>query len=215
VPTRQAATATEKADERDRPTGAEAAPGWSRRKPRVDIRRGRTGLAAVAKKPLTLDPAEQLRAELRRWSLCRTFVHQFEVMAKPAPPVPAKAKVGRRGKKGKGGVWRSYALPLKRKRGLAAVKARDDPGDLSFETEQEAIRAFYGAKIEATRRSLPKLEAGAAVRALLVEQSLAFKALAERRQAESAARRASHNCAPIPSGLAKKVFQIGPRLWHS
>jgi hypothetical protein len=116
-------------------------------------------------------------------------VHQFEVIAKPAPPVPAKAKVGRRGKKGKGGVWRSYALPLKRKRGLAAIKARDDPGDLLFETEQEAIRAFYGAKIEATRRNLPKREAAAAVRALLDEQGAAFRELAERQQAESRARR--------------------------
>jgi hypothetical protein len=58
-----------------------------------------------------------------------------------------------------------------------------------FETEQEAIRAFYGAKIEATRRSLPKREASAAVRALLVEQSLACKALAERRQAAHAMKR--------------------------
>jgi hypothetical protein len=79
---------------------------------------------------------------------------------------------------------------LKRKRGLAAVKARDGESDLSFEAAQEAIRAFYGAKIEATRRSLPKREAAAAVRALLIEQSLAFKALAERRQAEGVARRA-------------------------
>jgi hypothetical protein len=156
----------------------------------VNIRRGRTGLAAVPKKPSKPDPAEELRAELRRWSLCRTFVHQFGVIAKPAPPVPAKAKVGQRGKKGKGGAWRSYAPPLKRKRGLAAVKARDDERGLSFEGDDETIRAFYGAKIEATRRSLPKREAAAAVRALLVEQRLALKAFAERRQVAIAARRA-------------------------
>jgi hypothetical protein len=78
---------------------------------------------------------------------------------------------------------------LKRKRGLAAVKARDDPGDSSFESGQEAIRALYGAKIEATRRNLPKREAAAAVRALLDEQGAAFRELAERQQAESRARR--------------------------
>jgi hypothetical protein len=136
---------------------------------------------AVAKKPLNPDPAEQLRSELRRWSLSRTFVHQFDLMAKPAPTAKTKGRVGGRGKKGRGSAWRAYRLPLKRKRGLAAVKARDDPGDLSFESGQEAIRALYGAKIEATRRNLPKREAAAAVRA--------FRELAERQQAESRARR--------------------------
>jgi hypothetical protein len=144
---------------------------------------------AVAKKPLNPDPAEQLRSELRRWSLSRTFVHQFDLMAKPAPTAKTKGRVGGRGKKGRGSAWRAYRLPLKRKRGLAAVKARDDPGDLSFESGQEAIRALYGAKIEATRRNLPKREAAAAVRALLDEQGAAFRELAERQQAESRARR--------------------------
>jgi len=93
---------------------------------------------------------------------------------------------------------------LKRKRGLAAIKARDDPGDLLFETEQEAIRAFYGAKIEATRRSLPKREASAAVRALLVEQSLACKALAERRQAAHAMNERLRSCVPTRAALRRK-----------
>jgi len=46
---------------------------------------------------------------------------------------------------------------------------------------QALLHAFYGAKIEATRRSLPAREISAAVRAILAEQSAAFRALAERR----------------------------------
>lgn len=52
-----------------------------------------------------------------------------------------------------------------------------------------AIQALYGAKIEATRRSLPAREIAAAVRAILAEQSAAFRALAERRHAAMRAAR--------------------------
>ena len=50
-----------------------------------------------------------------------------------------------------------------------------------FRACRRLILAFYGAKIEATRRSLPAREISAAVRAILAEQSAAFRALAERR----------------------------------
>lgn len=166
----------------------------------------------MARKLPKPDPAEQLRAELRRWSLCRTFVHQFGVIAKPAPTAPPKGKVSRRGKKGRDGVWRGYAPPLKRKRGLAAVRARDNEQDLSFEADQAAIRAFYGAKIEATRRSLPKRDAASAVRALLVEQSLAFKALAERRQVESASKREAAQLRANPERPCEESIHIRQAL---
>jgi hypothetical protein len=50
------------------------------------------------------------------------------------------------------------------------------------------ILSLYGAKIEATRRSLPAREVGAAIRALMDEQRAAMKALAERRHGAAAAR---------------------------
>ncbi|WP_156964693.1 hypothetical protein [Methylocapsa aurea] len=72
--------------------------------------------------------------------------------------------------------------------GLASRSGIASAQGLSFAGEGAGIRALYGAKIEATRRSLPAREIAAAVRALLDEQRAAFRALAERRQAETAAR---------------------------
>jgi hypothetical protein len=48
---------------------------------------------------------------------------------------------------------------------------------------RSALMAFYGAKIEATRRSLPAREIGAAIQAIIAEQRAAMRALADRQQA--------------------------------
>jgi hypothetical protein len=74
---------------------------------------------------------------------------------------------------------------------LAAHRARGDPGtpDSPLNGEHAALSAFYSAKIEATRRSLPAREVSAAIRAILDEQSAAFRALADRRGTASRASR--------------------------
>jgi hypothetical protein len=75
--------------------------------------------------------------------------------------------------------------------GLAAHRASADTGapDSSLNGEHAALSAFYGAKIEATRRSLPAREVSAAIRAILDEQSAAFRALADRKGVASKASR--------------------------
>jgi hypothetical protein len=74
---------------------------------------------------------------------------------------------------------------------LAAPRASGDTGapDASLNGEHAALSAFYGAKIEATRRSLPAREVSAAIRAIFDEQSAAFRALADRRGTASKASR--------------------------
>jgi hypothetical protein len=54
---------------------------------------------------------------------------------------------------------------------------------LSLAHARSAIHAFYGAKIEATRRSLPGREIAAAIRAIRDERRAAMRALAARKQA--------------------------------
>ena len=53
--------------------------------------------------------------------------------------------------------------------------------DLSFGAERDAIRALYGAKIEATRRSLPRGQVADAIRAIIDEQRAALRAVTLRR----------------------------------
>ena len=77
-------------------------------------------------------------------------------------------------------------------------RAGNDPGaPESFKGAQAALSAFYRAKIEMTRRSLPAHEISAAIRAILDDQSAAFQALADRRGAASRASRARRQGAII------------------
>jgi hypothetical protein len=62
--------------------------------------------------------SESLRHELRRWGLCRTFVHQFRLIARRVLQTVWPAKRHR----GRGGVWRPYRMTPKHVPGLAAVK---------------------------------------------------------------------------------------------
>ncbi len=80
---------------------------------------------AKATPPPEIDARAQLRRELDRWSLCRRFVYQFSVTAKPKPkPPPPSAKkrrVRRGGSRWKPRRWRPRPTKT-RKLGLAAVK---------------------------------------------------------------------------------------------
>ena len=103
------AIAAEEEDEGDdRPRGARG-PSSSRSttEPRVAIDAGRNPAGS-----------ESLLDELRRWSLCRTFVHQFRVMARREKPAPVSTRKGSGGR----GWWRSYRIAPKPPPGLAAVK---------------------------------------------------------------------------------------------
>jgi hypothetical protein len=67
----------------------------------------------------------------------------------------------------------------------SAPRSVDDirgEGGSSFGGEQAALRAYYGAKIEATRRSRPR-DLAAALRTLFIEQRSALLELARRRRA--------------------------------
>jgi len=76
---------------------------------------------------------------------------------------------------------RSAGLNRDHARGDALTRAS------SFEGERAVMRAFYGAKIEATRNSVPSREIAAAIRALLDEWSVSSRALVERQQARATA----------------------------
>jgi hypothetical protein len=103
------ATAAEAGEGDDRPLGAPGrAPRRGRAEPRVTIDAGQNPTES-----------ESLRHELRRWGLCRTFVHQFRLLAQRAKPNPAPAK--KRKRRG-GGIWRPYRVAPKREPGLAAIK---------------------------------------------------------------------------------------------
>ena|GEM_PF-3259808 len=52
-----------------------------------------------------------------------------------------------------------------------------------FRSEFAALLAYYAAKIAAARRSLPASEVFAAVQAIMNEQTVALRALAERQTA--------------------------------
>ena len=85
-----------------------------------------------------------------RWSLCKTFVHQFAVIAKPSPKAK-KRKVKRRrgGSGGRQPVMRQLAT--KRAPGLAAVKYAQQVakrGALS-ERYEKAIGALAAVQVAA------------------------------------------------------------------
>jgi hypothetical protein len=71
-----------------------------------------------------------------------------------------------------------------------------------FDSARALLLALYGARIEATRRSMSGRDATAAVRALIEEQRAALRALVERRAlAVSAARREAEQLRrPPPRG---------------
>jgi hypothetical protein len=68
--------------------------------------------------------------------------------------------------------------------GPTQCKVDDNRGELgsSFGSEQAALRAYFGAKIEATRSSRPR-DLAAALRALFIEQRSALMELGRRRRA--------------------------------
>jgi len=66
--------------------------------------------------------------------------------------------------------------------GVDAGSSGASPLDLPFLGARSAIRSLYEAKIEITRRSLPRHEIAAAVRALRDEQHAAVRALTAQKQ---------------------------------
>ncbi len=88
--------------------------------------------------------------------------------------------------------------------GLVRRSAGDDMAGLAqeFDSARALLLALYGARIEATRRSMSGRDATAAVRALIEEQRAALRALVERRAlAVSAARREAEQLRrPPPRG---------------
>jgi hypothetical protein len=91
------------------------------------------------------------------------------------------------------GSGRYDALRPVRTEADAASLAPRDGGraapDLSFGAERDAIHALYGAKIEATRRSLPRGQVADAVRAIIDERRAALGAVTLRRILAKTARR--------------------------
>jgi hypothetical protein len=94
---------------------------------------------------------------------------------------------------------------------LAAPRVCGDTGapDSSLRGEYAALSAFYGAKIEATRRSLPAREVSAAIRAIFDEQSAAFRALADRRGTASKASRERKQVAQLTAREATQQDRAG------
>ena len=94
-------------------------------------------------------PRADLRRDLLRWSLCKTFVHQFAVIAKPKPP-PQKRRV-KRHQGGSGGsrqpVMRRPAI-IKRAPGLAAVKHK----------QQVAVRVALSERHEKASSALASVQ---------------------------------------------------------
>jgi hypothetical protein len=95
---------------------------------------------------------ESLRDELRRWGLCRTFVHQFRLIARRAEPkaTPATKTKGRGG----GGTWRPYRVAPKRVPGLAAVKHAQQQNKLPAAARAAPAVAVDYAWPEDMRREL-------------------------------------------------------------
>ena len=59
--------------------------------------------------------------------------------------------------------------------------AGDPPdGSLEFRSEMAAVRAHYAARIAAARRRLPASDIATAIRAILDEETVALRAVAER-----------------------------------
>jgi hypothetical protein len=114
-----------------------------------------------SRKPTGDAAGEALRRELRRFSLCRQFVHQFKMLAQPPAAVPAgKNKKRRKGGRGARPLWQTVK-PAKRKPGLAAakqarttVKARPGLAPLALQREwPEAMqRELFHCRTEEQRR---------------------------------------------------------------
>ncbi len=73
---------------------------------------------------------------------------------------------------------------------------------LSFRGARSAILAFYGARIEATRRSLLPRESAAVMRALVDERRAALRALALQKQAAQRAMRERRTAERFSARLA-------------
>jgi hypothetical protein len=143
-----------------------------------------TGPAAPA-----VDPLAQLRAELRRWSLCQTFRHQFAVIAAPVTPRTPKGKPTKRRKGGQGECDRRhrYVRCLGKKKRLRRARRADR--DISFDSEEAALRQYFRARVEIAQRTAPRRDVSAAVRALRDEQQTAMRALTARQKSMAKALR--------------------------
>jgi hypothetical protein len=117
--------------------------------------RAGAGAAAARRKqeksptPSASDPRAQPR-ELLRWSLCKTFVHQFLLIAKRQPPPPAKKRQGRQDDGGGRQPFRHRVEP-KRAPGLAAVK----------HAQQKAARGALSESYEKASSVLAGVQAAA------------------------------------------------------
>jgi hypothetical protein len=87
---------------------------------------------------------------LLRGSVCKTFVHQFAVIAKPKPP-PQKSKVKRQGGIGGGRQPFRHQVEPKRALGLAAVKHK----------QQVAARGALSERYEKASSALASVQAAA------------------------------------------------------
>ena len=99
------------------------------------------------------DPRSELRRELDRWSLCKRFVHQFALMAKPKPR-EKKRKTGHRGDSGgwTSRLWRPTPITPP-KLGLAAVKHAQQSARRSAQQEK-AFAALAAVQTTAARSHL-------------------------------------------------------------
>jgi hypothetical protein len=99
-----------------------------------------------------------------------------------------------------------------RTEGLTASGAHPEPSapDRSFAGGRAALLALYGARIEATRRSLPAREVAAAVRAIRDERRAAMQAFASRRSASALAKRTKDAAERFSARLAKSKARDGP-----
>ena len=87
--------------------------------------------------------------------------------------------------------------------------------DRSFSGGRAALLAFYGAKIEVLRRSLPPRDVAAAVRAIRDERQAAMRAFAERRSANGIAKRAKSAAERFSARLAQQKARDGPEIGPS
>jgi hypothetical protein len=78
---------------------------------------------------------------------------------------------GNRSRESRQPSWSSFEL-----------RTTSEPADVSpdFRSEMAAVRAYYAARIAAARGSLPAADIAASVKALLNEEMIALRALAER-----------------------------------
>jgi hypothetical protein len=87
-----------------------------------------------------------------------------------------------------------------------AGKAGDAPdASAEFRSEFAALLAYYAARIAAARRGLPASEVFAAVQAIMNEQTVALRALAER---QAAAQRQRAEKPERPTGNVQKKDEV-------